>query len=132
MSIEMTVHQVDSYLHFRVTGINSPENVRHYFSQVQEFCAQQQCPFVLIEENLQGPGLKLSDIYQLVAEGSQRVFPHVRRLAYVDTNPLHSSSDMQFAENVAVNRGLNMRVFARVEDAEQWITAEAARVRSGG
>ena len=43
------------------------------------------------------------------------------RIAYVDVNPEHPTAHMQFAETVAVNRGMNIRMFATVAEAEEWV-----------
>jgi hypothetical protein len=40
-------------------------------------------------------------------------------IAYVDVNA--QGSLMKFAEDVAVNRGLRVRVFGTVADAERWL-----------
>jgi hypothetical protein len=39
----------------------------------------------------------------------------------VDTNPEHSAADNRFIEDVAVNRGMNVRAFATVGEAEEWL-----------
>jgi hypothetical protein len=40
-------------------------------------------------------------------------------MAYVDVNA--AGTLMKFAENAAVNRGITVRVFATVADAEKWL-----------
>ena len=42
-------------------------------------------------------------------------------VAYVDTNKEHSQSDMHFAETVAVNLGVNIKLFPTVNEAEAWL-----------
>jgi hypothetical protein len=76
---------------------------------------------VLIEKNLFGPALGMMQIFDVVTEGSQRTWPVVSRIAYVDPNPEHSDDLVRFAENVAITRGVNVRVFRTVRDAEQWM-----------
>jgi hypothetical protein len=121
---QLTVEYKPGFAHFRVTGPNTPETVRGYLMDIYYNCAQNKHPAILVEENLQGPGLRLFDIFEIVSEGSERTWPYIRRIAYVDTNPEHSPPDMKFAETVAVNRGVNMRLFASVADAEQWLAEE--------
>ena len=117
----LTVEDKGRYLHFRVTGPNTAESVRGYLTDVYFTCAQLERAAILIEENLEGPGLGLVDIFEIVTEGTERSWPYVRRLAYVDVNPAHSRPDMQFAETVAVNRGINMRLFSTLAEAEKWL-----------
>jgi len=121
MTYQLTVEQKVGYLHIRVSGENNPETVRRYLEEVFSACLRRQCPTVLIEENLQGPSLGVLDIHQIVTEGSKRTWPTVRRIAYVDTNKEHSQSDMNFAETVAVNLGVNVKVFPTVKEAEEWL-----------
>lgn len=113
MSYQLTVHPQPGYLYIKVTGVNSPETVQAYLLDVVTACAQHVCPHVLIEENLSGPGLETSEIFQVVSEASKNVWPIVQRIAYTDVNPDHELASMLFAETVAVNRGVNVRVFAR-------------------
>jgi len=120
---QLTIEDKGGYLHFRVTGPNTAESVRGYLADVYFACAQRDRAAILVEENLAGPGLGLVEIFEIVSEASERTWPHVRRLAYVDVNPAHSRPDMQFAETVAVNRGINVRLFATVAEAEQWLLA---------
>jgi hypothetical protein len=55
---------------------------------------------------------------------SASVWPAILRIAYVDTNPEHDPKTMKFAETVATNRGVNVRVFSGLEDAEKWLVGE--------
>jgi hypothetical protein len=126
VAYQLTVEQKEGYLHIRVSGENSPETVRAYLQEVLSVCLQKNCPIVLIEENLWGPGLGVFDIHQIASEGSKRTWPTVRRIAYVDTNKEHSQSNMQFAETVAVNLGVNVKVFPTVKEAEEWLRDAAA------
>jgi hypothetical protein len=45
-------------------------------------------------------------------------------IAYVDVNAEHDHARVNFAEDVAVSRGANMRLFASVSDAQRWLRAE--------
>ena len=121
MPFTLEVHQKPGYLHIRVDGQNTPEVVRGYLDAVVRAAAERQCSAVLIEENLAGPGLSLIDVFDLARQGSIAALGAIRRVAYVDINRDHPHENMQFAETVAVNRGLNVRVFLTVEEAERWI-----------
>jgi hypothetical protein len=48
------------------------------------------------------------------------------KIAFVDVNPNHDQGLMKFAETVAVNRGVQVRVFRNVPAAEQWLTSETS------
>jgi len=115
---------LQNYLHSLVV-VSLDLEVR-YLEDVFYTCLQRNCPIVLIEEDLRGPGLSVLDIHQIVSEGSKRTWPTVRRIAYVDANKEHSQSDMHFAETVAVNLGVNVKLFPTVKDAEEWLRDVAA------
>lgn len=121
MSYTLTVENKTNYLHVTVEGKNSSENVLKYLAEVQDKCLQHKCPNVLIEEHLTGPGLSTFTIYDVIAEASQRVHPNIFHIAYVDLNPEHNMRDLKFAENVAVNRSVNVKIFSTVTEAEQWL-----------
>jgi hypothetical protein len=128
-SYQLTIDKKPEYWHFRVTGPNTADVVRSYLADVYYACAQGECTAVLIEENLSGRGLGLLDIFEVVTEGSEKTWPYVRRIAYVDMNPEHSKPDMEFAETVAVNRGVNMHFFANVPDAVAWLAGAGRGTR---
>jgi hypothetical protein len=123
MSYDLTVEHKTNYLHVSVRGKNTPENVLNYLSDVREKCLQHKCPNVLIEENLEGPGLSTIAIFDIVTEASKRVHPLILKIAYVDVNPGHDLNELKFAENVAVNRAVNVKLFSGVSEAEKWLTS---------
>jgi hypothetical protein len=124
-SYEIEVRERPGYLHIRVTGENTPANALAYLSEVRIACVERGCSSVMIEENLRGPSLNIVQIYNIVKEASARTAPLALRIAYVDVNPEHSRSNMRFAEDVAVNLGVNVRVFATLPEAAKWIAQPA-------
>ena len=120
MPYKLDVTPKHRYLHIRITGDNTPETVRGYLAEIPAVCERHRCPNILVEEHLTGPGLGAFDIFGVVTEGSRKI-GDVGRIAFVDTNPDHDSRLMQFAETVANNRGVSVRVFADVAQAEQWL-----------
>ena len=121
MAYRLTCRSEDRYLHFTVTGENTPETVAGYMTEVRAAYLRDPLPGILIEENLTGGGLGTSDIFSLVARGAGEGWPQLRAMAYVDANPKHSAASMRFAENVAVNRGVNVRVFPDAAAARAWL-----------
>jgi hypothetical protein len=119
MTYKLTIGQKPGYLHAVVTGRNSRENVVRYMEDVIRECAARNCFRVLIEERLEGPRLGTLDVYEMVADGSRRFRGMLEAMAYVDVNA--QGDLMQFAENVAVNRGFPVAVFSTVADAERWL-----------
>ena len=118
----LTIEEKPTYLHARVTGTNSVENVLSYLAEVHAACVQQNYSAVLIEENLSGPSVDLTSIYEIVSARSHYTTPQLRRIAYVDMNPEHDAARMKFAETVAVNRSVNVRLFSTLQEAVGWLT----------
>ena len=124
MSYTLNTESRGAYLYITVTGENSLETVRDYLSEVHEICLRYQCPDVLIVENLSGPSLNTLVIYDLVSRKSAQAAHVIGRMAYVDINPEHNFKAMEFAEDVAVNRGVMVRVFSNIPEAEQWLLSQ--------
>ena len=59
------------------------------------------------------------DVFDIAAEGSMRAPAQITTMAYVDMNA--GGDLMKFAETVANNRGLSVRVFSSVSDAREWL-----------
>jgi hypothetical protein len=119
MSYKLSITRKSRYLHAVVTGLNSKENVARYLDEVRRECAIRGCYRVLIEERLEGPRLNTTEVFQIAAEGSSRAQGLVEAIAYVDVNA--EGDLMKFAETVAINRLLPVRVFSAVSDAEEWL-----------
>jgi hypothetical protein len=119
MTYRLTIEPKPAYLHVIVTGRNTKENVVRYLEEVCRECAARNCFRVLIEERLEGRRLGTLDVFEIASGGSGRTFGALRSIAYVDVNA--EGSLMQFAETVAVNRLVPVKVFPTVADAEKWL-----------
>ena len=124
MKYEFTVVQQPGHLHVSVTGDNTTENVRRCLREVVGACAEHKCSRVLLEEHFVGPSLGVIDVFEIVTEASGSAWPMVTQIAYVDTNPEHDPSLLDFAETVAVNRGVRIRLFATTRSGEAWLRRE--------
>lgn len=122
MEYHLKIQQKADYLHVIVTGRNSKENVGHYIEDMLRECATRKCFRVLVEERLEGPRLGMLDVFEIVSKGSAR-HSKLEAMAYVDVNA--KDNTMHFAETVAVNRALPVRVFPTVADAEKWLSGTA-------
>jgi hypothetical protein len=115
----LKIEQKPGYLHATVTGHNTVDNVRRYMQEVMQECAARRCRRVLIEENLEGPRLGTMEVYALVSAGAKQFHGRLEALALVDLNA--EGGVMRFAEDVAVNRGIPVKVFRTVAGAQQWL-----------
>jgi hypothetical protein len=119
MSYKLTLDPKPAYLHAIVTGVNSKVVVTRYLEDIRRECAARGCFRVLIEEHLEGPRLQTMDVFQIAADGSRSALGVFHAMAYVDVNA--DGGLMKFAETVAVNRGIPVRLFSSVADAEKWL-----------
>lgn len=122
MSYVLTVTQKPQYLHAIVTGQNSRENVERYLEDILQECISRGYSRLLIEERLDGPRIGVADVFQIVSEQSVTARGNFKAIAYVDVNA--SGDLMQFAETVAVNRGVPVKVLATVSAAEKWLSQQ--------
>jgi hypothetical protein len=120
MAHKLSVDEKPGYLHLTVTGENSPRAVIEYMREVVRACTVRNCWTILIEERLSGNRLGMTDVFDIASRGGMELGGRFDRIAYVDA--LAPANDlMRFAETVAVNRGLPLKVFRTVDDAERWL-----------
>jgi hypothetical protein len=124
MPYQLTLQQEPLYLHAVVTGTNDADTVARYLDELRRECLARQCYRLLIEERLTGPRLGTFPVYKVVSEGSERARGLMHAIAFVDMNA--EGHLMDFAETVAVNRGLPMSVFKSVAEARAWLTRGAS------
>jgi len=126
MAHKTTANVYSSYIHVVVTGDNTERDVVGYLDEIQRLCTQHSRRHVLIEESLSGPGLGITSVFDVASHGAQKAREQIRAIAYVDLNPAHDHDVMKFAETVAVNRGLRVRVFPSVDEAKRWLDEMAS------
>jgi len=126
MPYTLNLESHPGYLHARVTGTNSQQTVLDYTQEIHRACLEQNVRAVLIEENLSGPSIRLSAVLQIVSQRAPEAAKFLKRIALVDLHPEHDLSRMEFAEDLAANRGVNLRLFASLAAAEQWLRQETS------
>ena len=124
MEYLLTWEQKRGYLHFRIVGNNTAENVRRWVTEGLELCITHKCHKVLVEENLTGPSLGVGETFWIIDEGCRKACDIITDMAYIDANPTHQKDMLEFSETVARNRGINMRVFSKVDDAVNWLKGD--------
>lgn len=124
MSYEISFEQKSYYLHVTVTGENNKENVLAYLADVRKECTKRKCSRILVEEHFEGPRLEVMDVFAIASEGSADALGEFDAFAFVD---VYAGELMEFAETVAVNRGIPIAVFKSVEDARQWLRHQKSR-----
>ncbi|HEU4923794.1 MAG TPA: hypothetical protein VFT23_12040 [Burkholderiales bacterium] len=119
MPYKLTLHPKPGYLHAVVTGENTRENVAGYLADLRRECQARGCRRVLVEERLQGARLGTSDVFAIVMDEASRAAGMFEAIAYVDVNA--GGDMMRVAENIALGRGIPVRLFGSLTDAENWL-----------
>jgi selenophosphate synthase len=126
MSYRIETVRKPRYLHLKVTGENSLQTVREYLAEILDICARNNGTNVLIEECLEGARLNTLDVFNAVKSGASHAGKFPRVIAYVDVHAGSGPGLMHFAESLAQGRGINVRVFDTVPEAEDWLKSVAA------
>ncbi len=121
MPYSLSLEPRPGYLHAQVTGSNEAQTVLDYTAEIHQACVEHGLRAVLIEENLSGPSIRLSAVLGIIMQRAPDAAKLLKRIALIDHNPEHDPSRMEFAEDVAANRGVNLRLFNSVAAAEQWL-----------
>ena len=114
-----TLADTPSYLHASVVGPRTPENARRFFKEVRDACVARGHTAVLLEMGFTGPSLDTMSIFRIISESSEEG-TKLQRIAYVQASNTDPAKP-RFAETVAVNRGVNVRLFPDVASAAQWL-----------
>ena len=119
MAYQLTIEERPTYVYARVDGDLTPANALRFLEEAHAACVRFGRTDVLLDMQLHGPNLSTTNIYEVI---SQRALPGstLRKIAYVPYGG-GDPSMAHFAETVAINRGVNVRLFATVAAAEQWL-----------
>jgi hypothetical protein len=115
----LTFEQRPTYLHAFVEGEDdSYEISRQYWQEIADECKARKFKKVLIVEDIEGNGT-IAEAYQLCSEFAQMGYTEIK-VAFVERHAEHNEENL-FGELVAVNRGINAKVFNDEADAEKWL-----------
>jgi hypothetical protein len=120
----ISIERKKEFFFCRITGENSVDNVINYLRDIHDAMEKQRGKKVLIEENLSEPSLNLINMYQIIHTAKRTVLALPYRIAYVDINHQHNHTSLRFAETVALNRWIKMKLFTNINDAEERLHKE--------
>lgn len=106
-------------------GVRTPETLLAAAKQATAFCAERRISRVLIDLRKMSGGLDTLETYEVAGRDlpRQRAVRRVLRAAILDRH--ENIERIRFFETVAVNRGLNVKVFADEDHAREWLLADA-------
>jgi len=120
---QLTVDERPTYVYAKAVGELTPANVLRFLVEAYAACVKSGRSDLLLDMQFAGPSLDTTNIYNVL---SQRVPDglKLRKIAYVDGTAAVDPGMSHFAETVAVNRGVNVRLFHTVALAEEWLLSE--------
>jgi len=126
MPYRLSMQVLDGYLRSEVSGERVPgelvPQMLKFWTLVAEECRARGVTRLLAVNALSGPPSQ-ADVFQISEQLPVVLGSAVHKVAFVILGGAEAFEVSQFAENVAVNRGLNGRVFADENAALAWLLA---------
>ncbi len=120
MAYQLKIEERPTHVYARADGDLTAENALKFLEEAYAACVRSGCAALLLDMQLHGPKLATTSVYEVIsqraADGSK-----LRKIAYVPSAS-DDPSMPYFAETVAVNRGVNVRLFESVAAAERWLS----------
>jgi hypothetical protein len=120
MSYQLTVERRRTYVHTKVVGERTPENALRFLRYSYTACVNCGRSAVLLEMHLSGPSLTTTSVFDVISSWVPDALK-LRKIAYVE-GAVDDAAMPAFVETVAVNRGVNMRLFRDVASAASWLS----------
>ena len=119
MDYQLKKEDRGDYLYFHVTGKDNLEVSKAFWREIIETTTKLNYKKVLVDEDLEG-SVPIGDVYEVITTGLEIGDVRSMKIAFVDKYQEHMAENI-FGEKVATNRGINAKVFATIEEAEQWL-----------
>jgi len=119
MSIKYQITNLDGYLKIVAKGKDdNSSDVKKYADAIIEAVKDFKSKNVLCDERELQYSLSITDTYQLAEYISQHS-SHLIKVAIVCNSKYFD--DARFYETVATNRGMQIKVYTNIEEAETWL-----------
>lgn len=115
---QVTIAERPACLHAKVVGPRTPENALRYLQEVYAACMRTGISNVLLEMCFSGPSLGAPGVLNVISQASANG-ARLGRIAYVEAS-MDGPLKARFAETVALNRAVNVRLFFDVGEAARW------------
>lgn len=119
MEFQISIEEHRGYLVATGRGEHSIANASRFLREAHEACVARGLDCLILDFRLEGPSLGPAGIFAVTA-GQAEAGKKMRKIAYVDTST-REEARKRFAETVATNRGVNVRLFGSVEEAKKWM-----------
>jgi hypothetical protein len=110
------------YLYAYVSGDKDSLDIsRQYWREIADECRRTKKSKVLIVEDIK-ESVSTTETYQIASEISSMGFAGIK-IAFIDQH-IEQQELNEFGELVSTNRGLNVKLFNKVEEAEKWLLSK--------
>jgi hypothetical protein len=132
MSHDVRIIAASEFLQTTIEGKVALESSEQILRQIAAACIEHDQHHVLIDARKVPEGsLSVIDLYELGSNLQRFGFGPTHRIALAYQGQGASSDRAKFLELVAVNRGANLRVFDKIEDAWDWLSEEESEGGGG-
>lgn len=119
MAIEVSFEKENDLLRVTTSGIDeSIEEVKEYAMKIIDAATSFACTRILCDERYLRYKLSVTETFDYAKFVSETA-PRIGKVAIVCQSA--GINDAEFWENVTVNRGLMVKAFINIEDAEIWL-----------
>lgn len=120
MSYELQVKKEDHFLNVHVKGERDSESIKKVTKDILTKCNDNKCFSVFIDVRDFKNRIGTMEIFMLAStELPEIIKGKMEKVAIVDQKGFEEK--MEFFENVARNRGHNVRIFTEYDEAVNWI-----------
>ncbi len=123
ISITITPHLQENYLHVDIKGVGTYDTALELWSSIVQACEQHQCFNVLGEQYLMDT-VSTTDAFDHPALFKKAGITNKHRLAWVDKNP-RTRDTTAFIRDVLTSRSIGYgRLFDDVQKAKEWLLSK--------
>ncbi len=115
---DLKIIQRDGYILFDFSGEFSPDAGKQCIDAMVEACTEAQIPRALLDCRSMTGEIEIMESF-MVAKYGVKMIGSISKFALVGREDQMFPDN--FVENVAVNRGINLKLFTDVEEAIHWL-----------
>jgi hypothetical protein len=115
----ITFQPRDGYLQIYVSGEEDNQEISlAYWIDIAQYCWEHGVSKILVEEDFKTDNTLLGT-YEFISQGDASNFSKIK-IAFIDRHPEQAATNL-FGETVAQNRGISVKIFSDIQEAEKWL-----------
>lgn len=124
MSYELEIVEKSGYVVAVLKGVRTPETLLAAAARTTTFCSERQISHLLIDLKGMTGRLDTLETFDIAGHELPRQKAVRRVLRSVILDHPENVERLRFFETVAINRGLNVKVFSDEDQAVEWLLAD--------